>query len=169
MIEEQSDQPVIPGGETQSDDIQPVTKRNRMLNELKHSVQLHVTLMNGPSQQLAAFLLKVIDFVEDHDEKRRDSEIGKLAYIIVESLAVFVQRSIDDRAQKAEAQDIKFPPRIKQAGDNLLVVIGKSRSHDDKIGAKNVVLRAIADALRELATFTKADYPTITDSQRREL
>lgn len=140
-----------------------------MLEELKHSVHMHVALMNGPSQQLAAFLVKVLDFLEDPDEDRCNSEMAELAFIIVESLAVFVQQSIDDRARKATSQGTEFPTRIKQAGDNLLIVVGQTRGHENKIEAKNVVLRTIASALRELSTFTKAKYPTITDNQRREL
>lgn len=147
----------------------PVNRPNAIVDELKHSVQMHMTIMNGPSQQLSAFLLKTLDFIEDADHERRDKEMAKLSFVIIESLAVFVQQSIDDRAKKAENQGVTFPPRVKQAGDNLLVVIGKTRSQDDKIAAKNTVLTAIADALRELSSFTKAKYPSITDSQRREL
>lgn len=147
---------------------QPVVKKNQAIEELKHSVLLHVSIMNGPSSQLAALLLKVIDFIEDVDIKRRDSELLKL-YIIVEAIAIFVQKSIDDRAEKAEKQGIVFPPKIKQSGDNILIMVGKTRSHDNKVEAKNAVLCSIADALRDLSTFTKAKYPTITDCQRREL
>lgn len=148
---------------------QPVLKKNQMLEELKHSILLHRILMGGSSKQLAAYLVKLIDFLEDPDHAHRDAEMGRLAFSMVEGLAVFVQQSIDDRAQRALAQNITFPSRIKQAGDNLLVVIGRTRSAADSIEAKNAVLRAIANALRELSVFTKATYPTITTSTRQEL
>lgn len=147
----------------------PISRKNTILEELKHSVQMHVILMNGMTKQLGQFLLKTLDFVEDTNFVRRDKEIAKLSYVIVESLAVFVHQSIDDRAQKAEQQGLNFPTRVRQAGDNLLVVIGKTRSSTDMINSKNIVLRAIADALRELSGYTKAKYPDITDSQRNEL
>ena len=37
------------------------------IGELKHSIRIHVLIMAGPSQQLCAFLVKVIDLVEDVD------------------------------------------------------------------------------------------------------
>lgn len=148
---------------------QPINRSNDAVEELKHSIQLHIILMTDMTKQLGQFLLKLIDFIDDNNITRRNAEMYKLSYLIIETLAVFVHQSIDDRADKAAEQGINFPPRIKQAGDNLLVVIGKTRGHDDKIVAKNIVLRAIADALRELSAFTKAKYPTITDSKRNEL
>lgn len=148
---------------------QPINRKNSTLDELKHSIQTHIVLMNGMSIQLGQFLLKMVDFIEDPDQARRDAEMAKLAYIIIEAVAVFVHQSIDDRAQKAEQRNVDFPARTRQAGDNLLVVIGKTRSSTDRIGSKNIVLRAIADALRELSNFTKTKYPSITDCSRNEL
>lgn len=134
------------------------------LRELKHSIRMHLVLMAGPTQQLCSFLVKIIDFFEDHDEKRRDLEMLALSFYIIEGIALFVQQSVDERAAKAKEMGQDFPHRIKLASDNILIMVGKSRSSEDRITAKYVVLRSVADALRELSTFTKAIYPQITDS-----
>jgi len=134
------------------------------LQELKHSIRMHLILMAGPSQQLCSFLIKTIDFFEDSDEARRDREMLSLSFHIIEGLALFVQQSVDERADKAKAMNQEFPQRIRLASDNILVMVGKSRNLDDRVAAKYAVLRTVADALRELATFTKAVYPQIIDA-----
>ena len=134
------------------------------LRELKHAIRMHLTIMAGPSQQLCSFLIKTIDFFEDSNEARRNREMLSLSFHIIEGLALFVQQSVDERAAKAKAMGQEFPYRIQLASDNILIMVGKSRSLDDRIAAKYAVLRSVADALRELSTFTKAVYPRIVDA-----
>ncbi len=138
-------------------------RADRVLEELKHSIRTHLAIMQGPSPQLAVFLVKLVDFIEDTDDTRRKSEMSKLSFSIVEAVALFVQQSIDQRAIQAAAKGHQFPPTIQIKGDNLLVMIGKARQLPDKIAAKNALLKEIAEALRSLSTYTKARYPDMTD------
>jgi hypothetical protein len=137
--------------------------------ELKHSIQTHVTICGGPTPDLALYLLKVVDLLEDTDTERRERETLALAMALTESVAMQVTQSIDERARKAEILQQPFPPKIKQAGDMILMTMGKCRSLPDKIGAKNSILASVASALRELAAFTHATYPAILDSSRNQL
>ncbi len=130
------------------------------LIELKHSIHMHLVVMAGPTQQLCAMLLKIIDFIEDSDGDRRNKEVLELSYNIVEGLALYVQRSIDERADKAK----DFPAHVRLISDNILVTVGKTRGLDNHVVAKNAVLSAVANALRGLGTFTKAKYPDIINS-----
>jgi len=139
------------------------------LQELKHSIRVHMLMMNGPTQQLCTLMLKLPDLMGDADKDRRNNETKDLAFIIVEGLALYVQRSIDDRADRAQGKGEAFPKSIKEAGDKILVAIGQNRSSSDKIASKNAVLRSVADALRSLSTFTKAIYPDIYDSNGNQL
>lgn len=148
------------------------------LRELKHSVQLHLLIHQGANPQLSVYGVKFVDFFDAFYEilamndvrqarealQALELEIQQIAFNMVEALAIFVQRSIDDRKSKADAQKIDFPERIRQKSDELLILIGKSRGLPDKIAAKNAVLTGIADALRALSVFTKAKYPDIHDS-----
>ncbi len=133
------------------------------LVELKHSIRTHLAIMQGPSPQLAVFLVKLIDFIEDKNDVRRVAEMSKLAFAIVEAVALFVQQSIDQRATQAVAKGYQFPQVVQAKGDNLLIVVGKARQLPDKIAAKNALLKEIAEALRSLSTYTKTNYPDITD------
>jgi hypothetical protein len=142
---------------------EPVQDRDLLLEELKHSIKIHLIIMNGPSAQLAVFLVKLIDFLEDIDPHRRQAEMGKLAFAVVEAVALHVQQSIDTRAQQAQAKGNEFPNQIQAKSDNLLIIVGKSRNLPDKILAKNAVLKEIAEALRALTTYTKVKYPEIAD------
>lgn len=134
-------------------------------DELRHSVHMHLTIMNGPTQQLAVFLAKTLDFIPDGDKQFDQASINAdmkvLSYNIVEALALHIQRSVDDRASRAQQQGSKFPMSVRQKGDEILVVIGKTRSSEDQVSAKNAVLKAIADALHALSSVTKAKYPDI--------
>lgn len=150
--------------EAESPDDVIIIDAGRLLEELKHSIRMHLVIMQGPTPQLAVFLIKIIDFLEDNDNVRRREEMAKLAFAIVEAIAIHVQQSIDGRAQQAAAKGQQFPTGIQHKSDNLLVVVGKSRSLPDKITAKNALLRETAEALRSLSTFTKAKYPDLTDS-----
>jgi len=138
-----------------------------MVDELKHSIHIHKLIMGGPTPQLAAYLVKTVDFLENSDEHLK--EIGALSYSIAEAVAVHVQRSVDDRAARAEEHGINFPPQVQKQGDNIFILMGKVRSSSDKSEAKIVLLRGVADALRSLATFTKASYPTIMDARGKQL
>lgn len=139
------------------------------LDELKHSIRIHLMIMNGPTQQLCSMLLKLPDILGDADTARRNREVTELAYLIIEGVALYVQRSIDERAERAMNQGHMFPQATKICGDNILVMIGTHRSSSDKITGKLAVLRSIAEALRGLSVFTKAIYPDIYDSNGNQL
>ncbi len=134
------------------------------LKELKHSIRTHLMIMAGPSQQLCAYLTKLLDFFEDADAERRNKESNALSFAIIEGVALFVQNSIDERGEKAKALGQEFPQSIRKASDNIMILVGQSRSLEDKIVAKYAVLRAMAEALRALSSFTKAAYPELFDS-----
>jgi|CXWL01.1.fsa_nt_gi hypothetical protein len=144
---------------------------NNPLIELKHSIKTHLMVMAGPTPQLAVFLLKTLDWFDEPPvgQSGRDQEMTNLAFTIVEAIGLFVHASVDKRNEQAKQNQQTFPPRITQASDNILVVVGKCRGLDDKIAAKNAVLGAISASLKELALFTKSKYPAITDSQMHEL
>jgi hypothetical protein len=132
--------------------------------ELKHSIRTHLTIMAGPTQQLCSFLVKLIDFIEDEDTERKNKEMYALSYNIVEGLALYIQRSIDERAEKSKGSDAELPQYVKIASDEILVAVGKSRNLDEKVAAKHAVLSAVAAAIKALATTTKSQYPEIVDS-----
>ena len=134
------------------------------LRELKHSVRIHILLHAGPSPQLAAFLVKTIDFLEDKDPIQRKQEMLDLAFNMIEAIAVYTQRTFDDRIQKGAKQGREASSELKARGDNILVVLGKSRSLPDRIAAKNAVLRVTAEAMDALGVFMQATYPTLHDS-----
>lgn len=139
------------------------------LDELKHSIRIHLIIMNGPTQQLCSMLLKLPDILGDADSARRNKEVIELAYLIIEGVALYVQRSIDERAERANNQGQMFPQAAKLCGDNILVMIGSHRSSSDKMAGKLAVLKSVADALRGLSVFTKAIYPDIYDSNGVQL
>lgn len=152
------------------------------LAELKHSIMMHMRMHAGVSQQLAVFLIKVLDYVDElyealrQESPKRDATLAKvnanmanLAYAIVESVGIFVQQSIDDRRNRAETLKQEFPSQVSRLGDEILIVIGKTRGLPDKISAKNAVLQVTANALRGLSGYTSAKYPSITDSNNVEL
>lgn len=134
-----------------------------LLEELKHSIRMHLLIMQGPTPQLAVFAVKLIDFLEDDDVGRKNAEMAKLSFVIVEALVIHIQQSIDAKAQQAVIKGHIFPPHIQHRSDNLLVVLGKSRGLPDKIIAKNALLWEMAEALRSLSDYTRAKYPTLTD------
>jgi hypothetical protein len=78
-------------------------------------------------------------------------------------MALYVQRSIDERAEKAKAENNPFPENVRQAGDEILIMVGKTRNHADKNASKYAVLQSVGSALRALSTVTKAQYPQFTD------
>ena len=113
--------------------------------------------------QLCSFLIKLIDFMEDTDSQRKTQEMIALSFSIIEGMSLYVQRSMDERAEKAKISGNAFPPSVQQASDDILVVVGKVRSLDDKKQAKYAVLRTVNHALKELSAYTKAQYPQLTD------
>lgn len=145
------------------------------LAELKHSIYTHVLLQGGPSPQLSVFLVKLLDVVDDlynalENEGNRkaclarvEKECTDLSFHVIESLAIWLQRSFDERMMKAQAKDEAFPDNVKAHADQLLILVGRSRSLPDKRAAKNAVLRGIAEALRALQSYTKSTYPEIRD------
>jgi len=145
------------------------------LAELKHSVYTHVTLQAGPSPQLSAFLVKLLDTTDDlcgiidgkQDRevalKRINEECALLAFHVIEALAVWLQRVVDDRKAKARSRGENFPENVQHCSDGLMVLVGRTRSFPDKLAAKNAVLRGIAEVLRALQTYTKSTYPEIRD------
>ncbi len=144
------------------DDMDKTTQS--VFDELKHSIRTHLLIMAGPTQQLCSFMIKLIDFMEDSDSERKRQEMATLSYNIIEGLALYVQRSMDERAEKAKTTGHPFPPNVQQASDDILVIVGKTRSLDDKISAKYVVLKTMSQALKALSTYTKAQYPQFTDA-----
>ena len=134
------------------------------LDELKHSIRMHLLVMQGPSQQLCAMLLKMPDIMGDEDTTRRDKEALELAFVIVEGLALYVQRYIDDKASHASNNNMEFPKNAKLAGDNILVAVGMFRNNEDKVQSKNAVLRSVSEALKALSASTNNTYPEIYDS-----
>ena len=136
---------------------------NDALLELKHSIRTHLTIMAGTSHQLCSFLLKTIDFFDDTDANRRNREILDLSFHIVEGLALTVHKIIDERVAAAKADNQLVPNGLTLASDYILVMVGKSRSLDDRRAAKYAVLSAVADALRAVSQFTKSKYSQITD------
>lgn len=140
-----------------------------MLAELKHSIRIHTLIMQGPSPELAVYLLKVIDFLEDTDQARREAEMAVLAYKLIESSALHIQRSVDARLRKLAADNKPIPTQVQVRGDHLLVVVGQTRSLPDRILAKDTVLKEIADCLRALSAHTGSKYPDLTDSAGRIL
>lgn len=143
--------------------IDPSPGASPLLEELKHSIRIHLMVMGGATSQLAVFLVKLIDLIEDADPVRKNEETAKLAFALVEATALHVQQSVDARAAQAITRRQPFPTSLQAKSDNLLIIIGKSRGLPDKIVAKNAVLKEVAETLRALSNYTKARYPDMTD------
>jgi hypothetical protein len=137
--------------------------------ELKHSIRIHLLIMAGPSQQLCAFLVKLIDLVEDIDIPRRKTEALQLAFSITEAIALHVQQAIDARDRLSKQTDQNMPESVRRHADEIMIAVGKARGHTNKIEAKNSILVAVGKALDALESFTKGVYPTIFDSAGNRL
>jgi hypothetical protein len=133
------------------------------LDNLKHSIRTHLAIMQGPTPQLSAYLIKLIDLMEDTDQVRKASELDLLSFVLIEAVALYVHQSVNARAAQTKAKGRDFPASVVTSGDNLLVMVGKCRSLPDKLVAKLALCRAVAETLRSLSTFTNAKYPDITD------
>jgi hypothetical protein len=139
------------------------------IKELKHSIRIHLLIMAGPSQQLCAFLVKVIDLVEDEDIPRRKTETLQLAFNVTEAIALHVQQAIDARNKMSKDKGNPMPENVRRHADEIMVTVGQARSHPNKLEAKNSILAAVGKGLDALETFTKAVYPTIFDSAGNKL
>ena len=131
------------------------------VEELKHAIRTHVVLMNGVSDQLGAYLLKLIDFLTDNNEERRIKEIAQLAYNISEAASLYVSGIIDSHINRFETERRSISDNLKRQNDQVLVEIGKWRSSQDKIAAKNAVLSAMAKALNLFSIETGSQYPQL--------
>lgn len=136
-----------------------------MMQELKHSIQTHLTICGGPTPQLAVFLIKIVDLVEDEDAERKRIETNALAYAIAESVALHIQRHVDGIEDKHKTNPLY--QRVKQRADNILITMGQCRSAADKTAAKNAVLAAAAATIAELELLTGKKYPSLTNSERQ--
>lgn len=139
------------------------------IGELKHSIRIHLLIMAGPSKQLCAFLVKTIDLVEDTDIVRRKTETLQLAFAMTEAIAIHVQQGIDARDKVAKDKGNPMPENVRKQADEIMIAVGRARSHPNKVEAKNAILQAIAKSLDSLSSFTKALYPTIFDSAGNKL
>lgn len=139
------------------------------IDELKHSIRIHMLILGGPSQQLCAFLLKIIDLIEDDKSERRLEETSRLAFSIIEVVGIHTQQAIDSRYEVSRKKEHIMPESVRRKSDSILVAIGEARSTDDMVLAKNHILIAVASALDSLSTFTGSTYPTLFDSTGNRL
>lgn len=138
-------------------------RRIPAVEELKHSIRTHIMLMNGVNEQLGAFLLKLIDFVTDADEDRKQREIMQLAYTIAEAASIYASGVIDSHIQRNETDGRSASVELKEANDNILVEIGRWRNKADKKMAKDNVLKALSNSLMVFSSETGGQYPQIVD------
>lgn len=139
------------------------TPLGQLYAELKHSIKMHMMVADGPSPQLCVFLTKPIDWLEDPDDERKIKEVASLAYAIVEAIALLVHKAIDVRHQQLTHANKPFPATLRRKGDQLLVVVGKTRGLSDKIVAKHAVMTEVASAIKAYAEFNKTKCPTLQD------
>lgn len=133
------------------------------IEELKHAIRTHVIINNGVSDQLCAFLLKLIDFLTDEDDARKRKEILSLAYTISEACALYISGVVDSHINRLEAEGSQNQ-QLKDLNNNILVEIGKWRSDTDKIAAKRAVLRSASASLSMFSNATRIQYPQLVDS-----
>lgn len=136
------------------------------LKELKHSVYTHLLLQGGPNPQLCVFLSKLLDIMDDMNiaiinktasPERAEQEILDLSFHIIESLVIWLTSSLDDK---------KTPPHVGDKLQNLLLLVSRSRKFPDRIAAKNIVLRGLAELIRILKEDNpKIQFPDIKDSK----
>lgn len=138
------------------------------LAELKHSIMTHLVIMGGPSQQLCAFLVKTIDFIEDSDDRRRSDEIMLLAYSIAEAIAVRIVQSIETKVSMAERDMKNIPDQVWSSVKTLLDKIDETRQMQDKCSAKTILLETIGHELDALSWLVGA-YPTIYNDKGEKL
>jgi hypothetical protein len=143
------------------------------LAELQHYIYTHVMVQGGPNPQLCVFLTKLLDFMDDlyaairYPERtaehleRIEQEVQALSFHIIESLAVWLATSLNDE---------KFQIHLRHQGRQLLVLVAKAKPLPDKLSAKEIVLRGIADVIRSLkAANPKLAYPDVKDAKNNVL
>ena len=128
------------------------------IQELKHSIKLHMSMAGGPSAELCIYTLKLIDFL---DEDPSDEEIMDLSYSILKSVAT----KIGDAVEKYADADPQFPfATLKQGqvlkGWGLKAVKLSSLA---KGGGNKSLSAEIAKTLDMLKEYTKIEYPPIRD------
>lgn len=123
--------------------------------KLKSAIRTHMIVYNGPSQQLAAFMIKVIDFIEDDDEYRKTTEINNLSYIILESAAFYLVNFIHSNKERSH--------NLIDQSNELLVSIGKTRNIKGSQDAEQLMLYGIANLLRSMNKQFNVNYPAIKD------
>ena len=121
------------------------------IQELKHSIKLHLSMAGGPSAELCMYTLKLIDFL---DEDPSDEEIADLSYSILKSVAI----KIGDTIEKYAEVDLQFPSAtLKQAQ------VLKGRQSFTGEGGNELLLAEISKSLDMLKEYTKIEYPPIRD------
>lgn len=118
------------------------------LEELKHSMLLHMQIAGGYTDSLAKCSLKLIDIIEDSDSNHAADELEALAYILAKDL----YESVKDRCTKY--------PEL----NSLIAALDLGESADQNIENKNKHLKAVAILFRELGKYTGHEYPSITDA-----
>ena len=125
------------------------------IQELKHSIKLHLSMAGGPSAELCMYTLKLIDFL---DEDPSDEEIADLSHSILKSVAL----KIGDTIEKYAEVDPQFPSAaLKQAQ----VLKGRQSSTGSvvKEDSNELLLVEISKSLGMLKEYTKIEYPPIRD------
>jgi len=135
------------------------------IQELKHSIKLHMSMAGGPSAELCIYTLKLIDFL---DEDPNDEEIMSLSCSILKSIAL----KIGDTVEKYAENDPQFPSATLKQGQVLkgceLFVIknpegGNScQTNHGEYGFYELLLAEIAKTLDMLKEYTKIEYPLIS-------
>lgn len=128
------------------------------MQELKHSIKLHLSMAGGPSAELCMYTLKLIDFL---DEDPSDEEIADLSYSILKSVAL----KIGDTVEKYAEADPQFPSATLKKGQVLKgwgsqTVKLSSLAKGD---GNELLLAEIAKMLDMLKEYTKIEYPPIRD------
>ena len=125
------------------------------IQELKHSIKLHLSMAGGPSAELCMYTLKLIDFL---DEDPSDEEIADLSHSILKSVAL----KIGDTIEKYAEVDPQFPSAaLKQ----VQVLKGRQSSTGSvvKEDSNELLLVEISKSLGMLKEYTKIEYPPIRD------
>lgn len=137
------------------------------LKELKHSITLYMAVSGGPTPQLAVFLVKLVDFIEDTDIERKNREMLVLSYAMAEAIALMVFKSIE--AKCVDNANAPASSIVKQSADQILVAISQDHKSLDKVTAKNRLLATTSAALKQLTVMTNQVYHEFTDSNGNKL
>lgn len=143
--------------------------KNLAIEELKHSIRTHIVIMNGVTDQLCAYLLKLIDFLGESNIAAKEREIEHLSYSILEASAIYISGTIDSYATRYVTEGKEFPKTVKNKSDNVLVIIGSNRGNQNKLESKKAVLAAAADALNAFSEHTGMIYPKLVDIDGNQL